>query len=134
MQNAEGQTVLHLTCIYGKKGWSYGNTIRLFKLSKLFTSKADHKERTTFLRAMPSWTLLLPSDVTSYHCNLYSVCDWRGGPRLLAHSTVQTKPGWGEVLGKYITPPSPLPLHIYNIRIQGYALELYFNQKIQECE
>ena len=49
------------------------NAIRLIKLSKLFTSKADHKERTTFLRAMPSWTLLLPSDVTSYHCNVYSV-------------------------------------------------------------
>ena len=30
------------------------NAIRLFKLSKLFTSKADHKERTTFLRAKPS--------------------------------------------------------------------------------
>ena len=42
------------------------NAIRLFKLSKLFTSKADYKERTTFVRARPSRIPFLPSsDVTS---------------------------------------------------------------------
>ena len=66
------------------------NAICLFKLSKLFTSKADHKERTTFLRARPSWTLLLPSDVTSYHCNVDSVwLEGVGGPARLANRVHQ---------------------------------------------
>ena len=49
------------------------------------------------------------------------------GGLILQHSLYTILSGGGQ--GKYITQPPPLPLHIYNIRIQGYAFELYFNQK-----
>ena len=36
----------------------------------------------------------------------------------------------GGRLGEIYSPNLPLPLHIYNIRFQGYASELFFNQNI----
>ena len=115
------------------------NAIRLFKLSKLFTSKADYKERTTFVRARPSWIPLLPSpDVTSLMPSTMCVdgVGWtaeRGeGSRLarpegglpLQHSLYPILGGGGSGEIQYITQPSPFFSTFYNIRIQGYAFEL----------
>ena len=82
-------------------------------MSKLFTSKADYKERTTFVRARPSWIPLLPSpDVTSLMPNTVCVdgVGWTAERGVFPYNTVYTQPGWGRVRGNIspnLPPPSP---------------------------
>ena len=55
---------------------------------------------------------------------------WAGRVGVWAHTTRPVhRPLWGGRLGEIYSLYLPLPLYIYNSRFQGYAPELFFNQK-----